>query len=586
MGVFSLKMKTAHKYINRVALLLFFGILLLLAVPLRQAFASNSYDVVFQVIDENTASIKVTYDVLDGQKYITALSSHLSGNLREGYRDLISAYADNGSAREITHNNSVEDAHIEIKEGDKKITIEYKLQNSAKSIDISFFNFLLFFGNEYPRVAKLKVLGLKDYEIVNFTGFEDSVQQPDASYLTTIKTDMPESRLSSKGIYVLVYPKKTSSFVKKTVNNFAIFGLPSVVNKVASSVERLGNLDDFFKKIFGQGISGKVSVVISRIYSNRDSYEVIGNALGDSVIFIDPEGMLSSDGPNDLEKIITHEVAHLIVAKSQVFDGQVYIARWFNEGLAVFAEQYMTDQYLIKDKDSRNIDTTLSKFIKLNKAELSSEYSKGFDYNINKANGSSIDKTYSHAGLIFYNLFLMDRAVIPNLLASLRNKQSDPLCADCDSNLILSEIRKITGMDNDSIIYPYKNDLQNKNLDKLTVEDVNRDLKIKIKGDKLKSIGTFIDQDAPVEEFVVPTNTSKNPVSKIKKAEVKSISTNVENINQKDISKNPTDTSDNKTDKALQNNDLEQMQKQEQVDGSANVSLFNKIKEWFLGLFK
>ncbi len=547
--------------------------------PVNHVLASASYEVVFKVVDENSADIRVTYDVLDNQKFVTALSTHLDGNMREGYRDLISAYADDGTAREITHNNSVEDAQVAIKQGDKKITVQYKLLNSAKSRDISLFNFLLFFGNEYPRQANIKISGSNDYEILNFSGFENSVKQADGSYLTNIGTNMPESRLSAKGMYVLIYPRSKSAFVQKSINNFYVYGLPGNVEKVIASIKKIGDLSGALKKVLGDNMPSKISIVVSKIFSNNNSYETVGNALGDNVIFIDPEGMLNSNGPNDLEKIITHETAHLMVAKSQIFDGQVYIARWLNEGLAVFAEQYITDQYLVKDDDSRNIDSTLSKYIKLNKAELKSEYSKQFDYQI--ADGKSIDKIYAHSGLIFYNLFLRDASIIPKLLNSLRNKESKPLCADCDTKTVLDEIKKISGLPESSIIYPYKDDFSNKNLDKLTVGEVSQELKQKIKSDRLKTLTNYVNKDSKVEDFIAPATSAKENTVKSADVNIKptgdkiKIDTDAQNNQVKVINE---DKKDLVLDEGLSNRVT--------AEDPGDLSFFGKIKKWFSGLFK
>ena len=115
--------------------------------------ADSGYDVDFRVIDVFNAEIKLTYPVTSSATMITAKKKKKGGSMFDGYRDLISANAQDGSPRLISHNTLKTDSQITVLPGDQKITLTYRLTNTLATDEIAFFFFFFFFVTESPTTA-------------------------------------------------------------------------------------------------------------------------------------------------------------------------------------------------------------------------------------------------------------------------------------------------------------------------------------------------------------------------------------------------------------------------------------------------
>ena len=481
--------------------------------------ANSGYDVDFRVIDAHHAEIKLTYPVLPGMTVITALSSKKGGSMLDGHRDLVIAHAQDGSPRPITHNTLATDAQIAIQPGDQKITLTYRLTNTLSIDDISLFNFLLFFGTEYPSTAHIKMSAPEDLEIVSHSGINNTKVHSDGSVTTDVGFEESNTALLSKNLHVLVYPKTNSSYQRKVVNNFELFGTSNKIKEVDTALRKISFAPKMFKDTLGVSLPSNIYIIVTPIVDGSRSYEARGRVLPPNLILIDPHELNFYKGPHDAEKIILHELGHLALANKGIFSRQSFNARWFDEGIAVFVEQYATDNHLIKDSSSRQIDTVLSNIKKMTLHELIIEYKLPFDYSFAiNTKEQPIDRTYNHAGLIVYNLFLFDQTFLHRVLNSLQSAQSNFTCKDCDTDTILTAIQSVSGMAKDDIVYPHRNNLteDNHTLSRLTLKEVNEATQKKIKEDRSKAIGSYIDKDAPVESFDASSDKEEQKTIEVK----------------------------------------------------------------------
>jgi hypothetical protein len=260
-------------------------------------------------------------------------------------------------------------------------------------------------------------------------------------------------------------------------------------------------------------LPNEIATVIVPIKGQTDYYEPSGLSLQPNIILIDPEDLSFSVGPNDPTKTIIHELGHLALTAKRIFSGQLYYARWLDEGIAVFGEEYATDNYIIKTEKDRQIDTVLSSIKKMTPGELKAEYAVPFDYNFlinNKI--QPISRTYAHAGLIMYNLYLRDSTIISRMLEALTNKSGNITCKDCDTNTTLNIIQNLSGLQKDEIVYPYKSaTLSNQTPSILIIQDVDQSTQQSIKEASSQNLGSYIDKNAPVEEFTIPNKKSPSP---------------------------------------------------------------------------
>lgn len=502
----------AEQYLTKIRYLIF-AIMLGLSWGPAVVRADGEYDVNFRVIDARNAEIKITYPVPPGAAVITALSTKKVGSIMDGYRDLTSANAQDGSPRTIKNNTLTTDSQIVVQPGDQKITLTYNLTNTLNSDNVSLFNFLLFFGTEYPQKSNIKISAPSGFDILAHSKGVNTQKANDGSIVMDMQSDQSPSTLLAKNFRVLVYPKSTSSYYSKSVGRFTVTADKTKLSQISSVLDKISFAPDMFQKILGAALPDKINIVVTSIKGQTAYYEPAGIFLEPNIILIDPSDLFFDVGPNDPQKTIVHELGHMAVANKGIFSNQLYYSRWLDEGIAVFSEQYATDNYILKNDQDRQIDTVLSGIKKMTIDELKSAYEFPFDYNFSiNSSVQPIARTYSHAGLIMYNLYLRDPSIISNILDALKSESGNVTCKDCDTNTALDVIKGLSGLSKEEIIYPYKNNLTTTNplLSRLIIENVDPVAAKKIKNSASANVGSYIDKDAKVETFEV-TGTKNKP---------------------------------------------------------------------------
>ncbi|MDB5259466.1 MAG: Pollen coat oleosin-glycine rich protein [Candidatus Taylorbacteria bacterium] len=474
-------------------------------VSVPSAFAGNAYDVQLKIINPTTAELRIIYPI-SGQSSIAALSSRHDGDFKMGYRTLISATAQDGSDRAITHNTATEDAQIAIQPNDTSVTLLYRLGSNFGDRGPSLFSFLLFFGGGYPAAASVSFSGPADMDIITNQG------QP-----LDISSSNPQHLLSARTLSVVAVPKRDSLFVRRNVGNFSVIGSKTKVDQAAVTLAKLSFADEMFKDIFGIDVPRHISIVFTELRSTDLHFEITGIALDPDVILIDPENFSFGRAPNDASKVIIHEVAHLALDSKGIFLGAQYNARWLDEGLAVFAQEYAADKYLLKTDGDREVDAVFSSQLKPSLSALKTEYSLPFDYQFsNDSQAQPIGMTYAHAGLIWYNMYLKNRTFIPRYLDALVGKTANITCTDCDTAAALSLIQSVTGLSKDEVVYPYKNDLTESNaqLSQLIRHGVDLETERRIKESASDDLVSYAPSNATAEEFKFPrSDDSRKPPS-------------------------------------------------------------------------
>ncbi len=478
------------------------------------AHADSAYDVTVKIIDAATAEIRLTYPVTAGTSAISALSSKKEGVLLDGHRELISANAQDGTLRTISNDTATTDAQISLLPGDKNITLTYRLSNVLGGTDISLFNFLLFLGATYPTTAHVRISFPTGFEVLSYSAGTNTEVASDGTIRMDIDADRSSALLSAKNLNLLVYPKPSSGYIKKKVGDFTIIGSRNKVDQVSPIVSGMTYARGMFEKLFGASLPRDIDLVIVPIRGQTSYYEPAGLSLGPNIILIDPEDLLFNVGPNDPAKTIIHELGHLAVSNKKIFSGQMYYARWLDEGLAVFGEEYATDNYIIRTEKDRQADTVLSSIKKMTLEELKAEYAVPFDYHFSiDTTAQPVKRTYAHAGLIMYDLYLRDATLIPRSLDALKSNQGNVTCKMCDTDTALAVLQNLSGLQKEEILYPFKNSLTStdRNLSQLTITPVDSSIRQSILDSTYQKVGSYIDKDAPVEEFTIPG--SKKPIS-------------------------------------------------------------------------
>jgi len=216
-----------------------------------------------------------------------------------------------------------------------------------------------------------------------------------------------------------------------------------------------------YKEILGVALPNRVAVVVAPIRNKPRQYEVEALQISNNIILIDEETFGSKTPDLFRKKVLIHELAHVAIGNAELFRREPYYARWFDEGLAVFFEQYISDNYLHKGLSAKKILKDSLGYQKLTPTEALEEYKNYFDYSVSISNSKqNISNTYNHAGLIFYNLHLKNTTYIPTLLSNLKGTPTAGSCSTCDSDNIVQMLTTMTGLSKDDILYPYDKKLK------------------------------------------------------------------------------------------------------------------------------
>lgn len=479
---------------KKLAILLFSAFILVPSVVSAEA----SYDVSIRVLDERTAQLRITYPVSTATPRITAIPTEIGGELLDGFRELVSATAQDGTSRSmtaqeitgvmkkgddgyfrpVTVSDPLSDVYIEVRPGDTSIAVAYRLFDQLESDGASFFSMPLILGGIFPVSANITVIDNPEFEIIS------EIPRSVGSRLSDNEFD-----LSNMQILVV---RKNGRFMKNIANNFLIAGLPAHTRILTPIAEKSPFVHEIFRDLFDANLPARINVVIAPITHDDNTDDPDAVAIRPDIIIVDPESLTGDVGPNDAGRIFFHEIAHLAIANKKLFSGQLYGSRWLDESLAVFAEQYITDAYFLKTDEDRRVDAALSNYGKLSLEELKKAYALPFDYDFMlDTDEQSIHTTYSHAGLALYNVYLHDKGMIKKWLGFLQKMPGKAItCGGCDTDLAVSSLQGLTGWSREEIMFPHKNDLSYENpyLSKLLAPQLDDDAIKKIKASYKKNV--------------------------------------------------------------------------------------------------
>jgi hypothetical protein len=237
---------------------------------------------------------------------------------------------------------------------------------------------------------------------------------------------------------------------------------------IASALKKLDPLmPQLFSGVFGLSLPDRVYIVEDNLSGKTGFFVDAGGYMrAPNVIVLDKTALIKMEGDElSLEKMLVHEMTHMVVSPV-VFSGQEEGAQWFNEGVAVFMENYVADTYL-GETPYRVVTTAAGKQElvldlndRLTPATVTARYAMPFEYQL-PANASSneIDLFYAHAGLVFYNYFrTTPKGTMKALIDALAPLPSSGTCFSCDDVKILDTMARISGQSRDAILFPYRND--------------------------------------------------------------------------------------------------------------------------------
>lgn len=406
-----------------------------------------------KLLPDGSSTLTMTIP-LDRYDYFYVLPSTDSYDIFNGGRSIVRMY--NEENKDFIYEGKAEDVEVRTKREDKELNVIYKIPSVLKNSPFKLIRFPNILGKDYPRNSITTLEFPENYKILSF-GSNSYVSQ---SLSTSPISFELSSRLGNsydiESVTVLAAPKTLPpGYIIKKVGNFSIIGNTSFVNRIAEVIDNMPYLNDLFSQTLGLEIPNDIIILISDLSNSGSSYESIGIAIYPNLILLDFD-ILSFDS-NDIKKVITHEITHILVNQHGLFSKSIYNANWFNEGLAVFTEYYLLDKFLIKNQDDLEKDWATSGYRKFTREGLKKQYEKPFDYNFD--NADSILNSYSHSGSLIYTLYLEDNDILKKLFSRLLNKRPDIDCKTCDTDVILNEIRGLTNKNNEEILFPGGKDL-------------------------------------------------------------------------------------------------------------------------------
>lgn len=540
-----------------------FGLLMVLVgcVTLHTVcFASSAVTASINISDVGSAELKITYPV-SGQSELSVLSSSPNGPQLEQFRTLKSAYGSDGTARQVTNDNPDQDAQVSVQSSDTSVTVVYQLSNILKDSDVGLFAFPLIISSSNGSSIDSEISTSDSIRLLSYTG---------NSATSKLSLQKVSSDYSISHIMILVY-NKSGSYVKRDSGIFSVVAPSTRIDRAYGDVTDVKFVNDVYQKIFNLSLPPKVNIVaVSLKNKSLSSYEPEGLALPQGIVLVNPDTFAYYMPTLVSKKVLAHELAHLATIPNIQFLNQPHNAKWLDEGLAVFAEQYIADNYLVKENASSNQKPQPfahgQSYEKLTKDELKTEYGFPFDFNFSVNNSTqTIDHTYGHAGLIFYNLYLKDSSIIPRLLSYLRSANPQPSCNTCDTNTVTDKLTSLSGLSRDEIIYPFKNNLdtENQTLDTLTtnldvVQNNTTNTNDRVTLAEVKQIATTTNT-LNIKSTNIQTTIQTNPVSPVK-------------TNTEIITPSATTSGETPSDVPVQNSD--------------RISFIEKIWLWFSSMFK
>lgn len=435
---------------------------LTLTVSAHVSAANGVIDVKIRVIDTRTADIQLTYPTPYQESIFNTLPSDFTDDTGlDGKYQLIGAYAGLGEKREFNdYTDGLSDSVVHTKPTDTSVTVTYRLTSALTDNSLALFRFPLALGANYPRMAKINITYPTTMMMLAYPNSESAVTIP-KNIVTFITLPNATGDYFINDIYLLL-SKKTGTYTTQTVGGKFLLAAPRTIVPAASRmisaiVPALGS----YSTLLGGQLPPKIVVAVTPIRQLTKQYESAAVTLSKNIILFDKDHF----GPkiSDLlrKKIFAHELAHVVIGGMNLFRSEKYNARWLDEGLSVFVEEYISDNYFHKGLAPAIVKQQSDTYRKMAREELNSEYRNYFDYGFEiNAAPQMIETTYIHAGLIFYNLFLQNKTWIPSLLQTLRGVTTAGNCGKCDTDNILQILKNSTNLSEKDIVYPYDDLLQ------------------------------------------------------------------------------------------------------------------------------
>lgn len=410
-----------------------------------------------KVIDTDHAEFEITYPVINIDLPFPVISSQKDGPLFVGHRNLDWAKGQDGTRRIISSSTDSSYDILNAKEGDISYTLHYSLTNEFNENDLSFFSFIVLTGGIWPTDVRFDISWPDGYELYSDSDFTKAP--------TTKNTKRFIARGSGDPTYVTVQPffvllhKKGGSHTIEKYKNYSYTSTGISKERISGAIDQISFLPEMFKKIFGVQNPTDIKIITANLAGANSAYQAEGIALPpDTILFDSSVSDQNLFGMNGAEatSLLIHEISHLTTTAS-IFGGRGYRAPWLDEGMAVFSQEYAGDTYFKPSASGTDSVYNHLASLKPSYSELDSMYSIPFDLNFaTDTTAQPITKTYSHAGLIMYNLYMKDKSFFPKLFAQLKNTSSDRTCDTCDSDKALLAIRQISGMQTPDILTPYK----------------------------------------------------------------------------------------------------------------------------------
>lgn len=429
-----------------------------------QASANNvPIEVNIKIISPSAADVTLTYPTPFQESTFSVLPSRKTDptGIYSTF-DLISAKNSKGETREFNdYQDGNSDAIVYTKPTDTAIKVTYRLDNGLQSNNISLFRFPLFLSGGYSRDANITVEYPNSFTLLAYPNSQHSSGIPAGKVSTKVSAPERISDFYEYDMFVMVHKKSGAYTTKKVGDNFTLTS--SSKNSVVATklIKDVQTYAPKYKQLLGTPLPKRVAIVVTPVKYKANQYEVEALQLSNNIVLLDT-GMFDKN-MTDLfrKKVLIHELAHVAMGNAELFRKEPYYARWFDEGLATFLEQYISDNYLHKGMSAKKIWKDSFGYQKMTPEEAVQEFRNYFDTGVIISNSKQdVSTTYKHAGLVFYNLHLKNKDTIPNLLNTLKGVSSGGSCEMCDTDNILQLITTSTGLSKDDIFYPYDKQLQ------------------------------------------------------------------------------------------------------------------------------
>ncbi len=312
------------------------------------------------------------------------------------------------------------------------------------------------------------LVGLKDTTL-NITyplSLEFIGSKPESSTRDKVSVHYPESQ--SAGIVEINFIQKNlpEGYRKVEEGRFVIVGTEDEIANLRKVVAPLSFLPELYTDTLGKFDLDKIWIFSANFAGKGNFLHDAGAFMrSDNIILMDKSVFTNSLMTTlEMQKTIIHELTHSIVQRN-TFHGEEKYTPWFDEGIAVFVENYAADKYLvgkdywIAENEQGQPAVFLDYSFRFTRDQLIQRYKEGnFYYDVPK-NDKVVNDFYYHAGLVFYNFFLKTDGDLKSFVARLATLYSSGAnCNTCDTNRILKIMEEMSGMTREQILFPYKND--------------------------------------------------------------------------------------------------------------------------------